>query len=73
MMPIMNGWQFMEVLDGDPRLASVPVVVMSAVADEARGLPNVTDCLKKPASFSQLAEAMSRACAWAADSKVGHG
>jgi len=31
MMPVMNGWQFREAQLADPSLASIPVVVMSAL------------------------------------------
>src|SRR5690349_16993945 len=30
MMPVMNGWQFREQQTRDPRLAAIPVVVLSA-------------------------------------------
>jgi CheY-like chemotaxis protein len=30
MMPVMNGWQFREEQKKDPRLAAIPVVVLSA-------------------------------------------
>ena len=33
MMPVMNGMQFRAVQRADPRLAAIPVVVMSAVTD----------------------------------------
>jgi len=32
MMPGMDGWTFLDVKDSDPRLAPIPVVVLSAVA-----------------------------------------
>lgn len=32
MMPGMDGWTFLDVKDSDPRLARIPVVVLSAVA-----------------------------------------
>ena len=30
MMPVMDGWQFRKVQQGDPRLAAIPVVIISA-------------------------------------------
>jgi two-component system, chemotaxis family, chemotaxis protein CheY len=33
MMPVMTGWQFMEAQRGDPDLAAIPVVVVTAFAD----------------------------------------
>ena len=32
MMPVMNGWQLVDEFERDPRLAQVPVAVLSAVA-----------------------------------------
>ena len=32
-MPVMNGWQFLEVQRRDPRLAAIPVIVASASID----------------------------------------
>ena len=32
MMPIMSGWEFLAELEGDPSLADLPVVVLSATA-----------------------------------------
>ena len=32
MMPVMNGWQFLEAVRAEPRLAQVPVIVISAAA-----------------------------------------
>ena len=35
MMPVMSGWEFRDRQRGDPRLAAIPVIVMSAIARSA--------------------------------------
>ena len=51
-MPVMDGWAFLEARHGNPRLAEIPVVVMSAARpsrpalralDVARVLPKPSD------------------------------
>jgi CheY-like chemotaxis protein len=32
MMPVMNGWDFCAAIDRTPRLADIPIVILSAVA-----------------------------------------
>src|SRR5260370_39985344 len=33
LMPVMDGWQFLEIQDHDPTLASIPVLVRSGLTD----------------------------------------
>lgn len=35
-MPVMSGWEFMDVQQRDPRLAAIPLVVLSADSSVAR-------------------------------------
>jgi CheY-like chemotaxis protein len=51
MMPRMSGWEVKEMLRHDPELASIPVIVMSAV--ERAGLP-------KPFGMEELLGAVGR-------------
>jgi CheY-like chemotaxis protein len=51
MMPVMNGYEFLEERRDDPQLAQVPVIVMSA------GVPRVTGVevvLQKPLDLPRL-------------------
>ncbi len=38
MMPIMNGWQFVELLHGDTDLSTIPVVVVTADTSTVRSI-----------------------------------
>lgn len=49
MMPVMNGWQVLQVLRESEELAQLPVVVLSAI--EAHGS---TDYIQKPVSLDRL-------------------
>jgi CheY-like chemotaxis protein len=56
MMPVMDGWQLRARLLTDPTLASVPVVLLSGVADVNRAAKALcaVDHLKKPVDFGKL-------------------
>ena len=63
MMPTMNGWEFHSQLQHDPKLATIPVVLLSAVADfqRRRGKLDVAAILPKPVNIPQLLEAITQA------------
>src|SRR5687768_13520104 len=42
MMPVMDGWEFLAARKEDPRLASIPITVISA----SRDLPDDVPCLR---------------------------
>lgn len=51
MMPVMNGWRFLELVnDGQP--AHIPVVVVSAAVPPKP--PNASSCLRKPVDLDAL-------------------
>jgi CheY-like chemotaxis protein len=58
MMPVMNGWQFRELQESDPQLASIPVIVVTANRD-TRGI-RADGTLFKPVRPEQLLEAVER-------------
>jgi len=62
MMPVMDGWQFRMEQQRDPRLASIPVVVLSAVynARERAALLGAVDYMQKPVEFDKLIETAER-------------
>jgi CheY-like chemotaxis protein len=53
MMPVMNGWEFLEARKGDDRLSAIPVVVISAAG---RRPPDVGHeaYLRKPVELEEL-------------------
>lgn len=64
MMPLMNGWEFRQRQRQDPALASIPVLVMSAVADSGPPVSSLgaEDCLVKPVSMDVLLDKIRRHC-----------
>jgi CheY-like chemotaxis protein len=62
MMPVMNGFQFREEQRRDPRLAGIPVVVITAgQASKALSLA-VDTILTKPLGVSQLLATVAQHC-----------
>lgn len=53
MMPVMDGWQFLEEKKKSNVLASLPVIIVSAVADEAKNL-GATKYVRKPPDIDTL-------------------
>jgi CheY-like chemotaxis protein len=61
MMPVMDGWSFRAAQKQDPRWASIPVVVLSAVNDGKRVAQlAANDFLAKPLELSRLRDAVER-------------
>ncbi|MBK7863433.1 MAG: response regulator [Archangiaceae bacterium] len=54
MMPVMNGWQFLEAHGTDHEVASIPVVVMTAARQSAVDAPAVKAVLRKPIAYDDL-------------------
>jgi CheY-like chemotaxis protein len=53
-MPVMNGWQLLEALSGNPELNRIPCVVLTAArGQKARDL-NVAEVLMKPVRLEQV-------------------
>jgi CheY-like chemotaxis protein len=52
MMPVMNGWELCTELGKDPRLADIPVAILSAVAH--RRPPACRHVLEKPVGLSTV-------------------
>ncbi|MBA3588426.1 response regulator [Methylibium sp.] len=69
MMPVMDGWQVLEALRGPQAavVASIPVIVLSGVADRAEvgNLQRRFGCkvMSKPADIDRLLEAVEGECA----------
>jgi two-component system, chemotaxis family, chemotaxis protein CheY len=60
MMPIMTGWEFCEYRAGSTKLASVPVIIVTARQVVAPPI-GVKDVLLKPFGPDELQDALARA------------
>jgi CheY-like chemotaxis protein len=58
MLPVVSGWQVLAELRANPALSDIPVVVISACAEDA--LRNVVPVLHKPISIDDLKSAVRR-------------
>lgn len=63
MMPIMSGHEFLEARQScNDKILQIPIVVVSAVPEQARGARGVHGLLKKPIDLDALLEAANRFC-----------
>ncbi|MBO0799481.1 MAG: response regulator, partial [Blastocatellia bacterium] len=60
MMPIMNGWEFADALK-DTRHADIPVVIVSAYADQV-GATKCEGVIAKPIDLDTLMETVRKWC-----------
>lgn len=61
-MPEKDGWKVLSELKSDPRTEAIPVIMVSIMADESRGLAmGVADCLEKPVDVGRFTRAIRRA------------
>jgi CheY-like chemotaxis protein len=60
MMPIMSGWDFLASLERDPRLRSIPVVVVAGMPQHI-DRERVWRSLRKPIDLDELLEAVREA------------
>lgn len=63
MMPIMSGPELLSRMRQDPRLASIPVIIVSAWAQEAEKTSGAQGFLKKPVDLEALLEVAGQFCA----------
>ena len=62
MMPVMDGWEFRRVVLGNPTLADIPVVVMTAAgARRAEGIA-ATQVLEKPLEMDTVVDIVQTHC-----------
>ena len=63
-MPVMDGKQFLAMMRGNPRLQTIPVVIMSAATREWSGAHlEVEEVLTKPVDLEVLLTTVNRICA----------
>jgi CheY-like chemotaxis protein len=57
-MPVMDGWEFLRHRANDPRIAKIPVIVISAVSPDS--IDSVQAVLQKPVHPEKLMDAVTR-------------
>jgi CheY-like chemotaxis protein len=64
LMPVMNGWEFRAQQQRDPRLAAIPVVVVTASRDHLPSslFPDGSAVLRKPFDLDDLLANVQRYC-----------
>jgi DNA-binding response OmpR family regulator len=62
MMPVMDGWEFRREQQRDPRVAAVPVIVLSALDRTRVGDIGEAAFMKKPLDFDRLLDLVRRYC-----------
>jgi CheY-like chemotaxis protein len=64
LMPVMNGWEFRAQQQRDPRLAPIPVVVVTASRDHLPSslFPEGSAVLRKPVALDELLANVRRYC-----------
>ena len=64
MMPLMNGWQFLDEVRKDSAFAEIPIVIISAVSPEdyVGKFSNVKHIIRKPVIIEQLLMTVKSIC-----------
>jgi CheY-like chemotaxis protein len=62
MMPVMDGWEFRRRQRADPKLAGIPVVVMSAIDGDRLNEIEPVACFRKPLAFGRMIDLLQRLC-----------
>ena len=61
MMPVLNGWQFMDELRGHPSFGQIPVVVVTAFI-KLTGAIRASDIIRKPIEMDTLLGVLKKHC-----------
>jgi len=62
MMPVMDGWELHRQLKADPRLAAVPVVVITAADPSPADAIAAEEVLPKPLPIDRVLDVVDRYC-----------
>lgn len=62
MMPAMSGWELRAAMLADPKLADIPVAIVSAFAGGEMSTLQPSAVLQKPFELSQIVELADRYC-----------
>jgi DNA-binding response OmpR family regulator len=74
MMPLMEGWSLFEAVKHDPRLASVPIVLLTCLGDDEDDIPqlDVSGYLNKPVRMKKLLSIAAEHCRGSASNLGGY-
>jgi CheY-like chemotaxis protein len=61
-MPVMDGFDFLRLRNEDPRLAAVPVVLVTNAKPHERPTIGVNDVVRKPIDIDEILFAIKRYC-----------
>ena len=61
MMPVMNGWEFVDAISKDMTLATIPVVVVTAFPNGTNAI-RAKSVMKKPVDLHTLLEVVRQWC-----------
>lgn len=65
MMPVMNGWEFLQMRESMPQLKEIPIVVISAFLDKLQPggvLDGAAGFLRKPFDINAVLEMIKKCC-----------
>jgi CheY-like chemotaxis protein len=62
-MPVMGGIELLRAIKGDPELAEIPRVIMTAANDRMIGVKEDVPVLYKPVDFDALTRFLQKYCA----------
>ena len=61
MMPVVNGWQFLDVQRNDPKLSDIPIIICSAYEESAKAV-HPEGFVAKPVQLATLLAAVNKFC-----------
>ena len=67
MMPVLGGWQFLEILNKSEKLSDIPILIITAAEELPEGRHRV---IKKPFHVDTVLSAVRDSCAAGADRRV---
>lgn len=54
MMPVMNGWEFVEEFQKVEKYSKIPIILISAYSERAKNIPLIKEVFSKPMNFNTL-------------------
>jgi len=54
MMPVMNGWEFVEEFQKIEKYSNIPIILITAYSERAKNIPAIQEVFSKPMNFNTL-------------------